>query len=381
MKHVAHILPWTGVGGTEHATLRIGRAVATRYYSHYFCPADAPEVAAFFSASGQPAVSYPRQEPSFRFPLPYLAASWRLARQFRRRRIELVHCADWTGVQYAAVAARLAGCKLISHVRNRNESIPQRDWRLLRLVDRFVFVSRDTERGFGYPGAAGRATVLYDGIAVPEQKATPAEVRTQLGLPDNGPLAVMAARVAEQKDFPTLIAAAALLRQRHPYLRFVILGDYERHPEHRAHYAFVQEHLARFGVTDQFHFAGFRTDVNRLLGGMDLFVLSTHWEGLPLVILEAMSQGLPVVATAVDGVPEAVADGETGYAVPHAEPEALAAAIESLLADPARAAAMGRAGRQRVERMFSVPQFEANLLKLYDQLLAPDTVSDRTTAR
>lgn len=375
MKHVAHILPWTGVGGTEHATLRIGRAVASRYQSHYFCPADAPEVAEFFTASGQPAVSYPRQEPSFRFPLPYLAASWRLAGEFRRRRIELVHCADWTGVQYAGVAARLAGCKLISHVRNRNESIPRRDWRLLRLVDRFVFVSRDTERGFGYPAAAGRATVVYDGIAIPDQKATSAEVRALLHLPEGGPLAVMAARVAEQKDFPTLIAAAALLRQRYPGLRFVILGDYERHPEHRVHYEFVQEHLTRLGVTDRFHFAGFRTDVNRLLGGMDLFVLSTHWEGLPLVILEAMAQGLPVVATAVDGVPEAVADGETGYTVPHAEPEALAAAIGTLLEDPARASAMGRAGRERVEKMFSVAQFEASLLKLYDQLLTPDSRS------
>lgn len=370
MKNIAHILPWTGVGGTEHATLRIGRAVSKKYQSHYFCPADAPEVAEFFAASGEPTFSYPRQEPSFRFPLPYLAASWRLAGEFRRRRIELVHCADWTGVQYAAVAAALAGCKLISHVRNRNESIPRRDWRLLRLVDRFVFVSRDTERGFGYPGAAGRSTVLYDGIAIPEEKSTPAEVRTQLGLPPGGQLAAMAARVAEQKDFPTLIAAAALLRERHPGLRFVILGDYERHPEHRAHYEFVRGHLDRQGVADRFHFAGFRSDVNRLLGGMDLFVLSTHWEGLPLVILEAMAQGLPVVATAVDGVPEAVAEGETGYTVPHADPAALAAAIGRLLDDPDRAAAMGRAGRERVERQFSVAQFEANLLNLYDQLLA-----------
>jgi glycosyltransferase involved in cell wall biosynthesis len=69
-------------------------------------------------------------------------------------------------------------------------------------------------------------------------------------------------------------------------------------------------------------------------------------------------------------VPEAVAEGETGYTVPHADPAALAAAIGRLLDDPDRAAAMGRAGRERVERQFSVAQFEANLLNLYDQLLA-----------
>jgi glycosyltransferase involved in cell wall biosynthesis len=106
---------------------------------------------------------------------------------------------------------------------------------------------------------------------------------------------------------------------------------------------------------------------------MDLFVLSTHWEGLPLVILEAMAQGLPVVATAVDGVPEAVADGETGYTVPHADPAALADALGRLLDDPVRATAMGRAGRARVERMFTVAQFESNLLRLYDQVLATVT--------
>jgi glycosyltransferase involved in cell wall biosynthesis len=368
MKVVAHVLPWTGVGGTEHATLRIARAVAPRYRSVFFCAGDAPEVEEFFRLAGEQTVRYPRVEPSLRSPFRYLWASWQLAAELRRCQATIVHAADWTGVQYVALAAKLAGCRLISHVRNRNESIPRRDWRPLRLVDRFVFVSQHTAHGFGYPGAARRFTVLYDGIQPPAHAAGAAEVRAEFGLPANCRLIGMAARVAEQKDFPTLIAAAARLRQQHPGARYLILGDYERHPEHRQHFQMVQAELARHGVADLFHFAGFRTDVGRLLGGLDLFVLSTHWEGLPLVILEAMAQALPVVATSVDGIPEVVDDGRTGLLVPHAEPAPLAAALGRLLDDAETARRMGQAGRQRVLAEFTPTRFASNLRTLYDEL-------------
>ena len=370
MTAIAHILPWNGVGGTEHATLRIGRAVAGQYTSLFFCPEAAPEVEAFFKEAGQNTVLYPQVEPAYRSPLPYLLASWRLSRQFRRHGVRVVHCADWTAVQYAALAARLAGCKLISHVRNRNESIARRDWRLLHLVDRFVFVSRHTATGFGYPHAPNRAMVLYDGIAPPAAAATAGELRARFRLPAESRLLGMAARVAEQKDFPTLIAAAALLRERYPSTKIVILGDHERHPAHREHYRGVQADLAKYGVESMFHFAGFCEDVPRLLGGVEIFVLSTHWEGLPLVILEAMAQALPVVATAVDGIPEVVDNERTGYLIPHADAPALASAREAFLSDPGKARRMGQAGRQRVLEQFSPEQFSRNLKTLYGSVLS-----------
>jgi len=368
MKAIAHILPWQGVGGTEHATLRVARAVAGRYSSVFFCPSGAPEVTAFFHNAGQTTVPYQQVEPSYRSPWSYLHASWQLAREFRRRRIDIVHCSDWGAVQYAALAAKLARCRLVTHVRNRNESIPRRDWRPLRFVDRFVFVSRHTAAGFGYPHEPGRAVVLYDGIAPSIEAATAEEVRTRFGLPPASRLIGMAARVAEQKDFTTLIAAAALLKDRYPEIRIVILGDHERHPTHREHYRGVKAELEKYGVESLFHFAGFCEDVQRLLGGLEIFALSTHWEGLPLVILEAMAQALPVVATAVDGIPEVVDNEVSGYLVPHADAPALATALDKMLACPEAARRMGQAGRQRVIDQFSLDQFSKNLHALYASL-------------
>jgi glycosyltransferase involved in cell wall biosynthesis len=99
---------------------------------------------------------------------------------------------------------------------------------------------------------------------------------------------------------------------------------------------------------------GARDDIPALLAAIDVFVLASHEEGLPNSILEAMAAGRPVVATNVGGVAEAVVDGMTGYLVPHADARALGAAVRRLLADPAAAAAMGRAGREHVAALFTM---------------------------
>jgi glycosyltransferase involved in cell wall biosynthesis len=106
-----------------------------------------------------------------------------------------------------------------------------------------------------------------------------------------------------------------------------------------------------------------------LLAGMDLFVLPSHWEGMPVAILEAMAAGLPVVATAVGGTPEVVEDETTGLLPPPRDPVALAEAISRLLRDPERARRMGEAGRKRVETEFSMDANVRRVEALYEQLL------------
>ncbi len=102
---------------------------------------------------------------------------------------------------------------------------------------------------------------------------------------------------------------------------------------------------------------------------MDVFALSTHYEGLPLVILEAMAQAKPVIATAVDGIPEIVIDGETGLLHGHLDDAQLAANIISLLQDEARAAKLGEAGYEFVKKNFSKEQFAMNMVNLYRETL------------
>ena len=170
----------------------------------------------------------------------------------------------------------------------------------------------------------------------------------------------MVARVAPQKDFETLIRSAAVLATHFPAVRFFMVGDLDP-----LHYPQVQRWLEEHQVADRFLFTGFRRDIARLMKAMDVAVLSTHGEGLPLVLLEAMSHGRPVVATGLDGILEVIEDGQTGLLVPHRDAAALAQAIGRLVSDPALARRLGEAGRRTVETKFSQQAFEKGVERLY----------------
>ena len=371
--NVAHVLPWPSVGGTEWATLRVAQAVeAEGFRSVAFCLTGAGPVREMFRAAGFETAEYEAVEPSYRRPKDYLRASWRLAREFRRRGVALVHCADVAAGYYTALAGRLAGAPVLCHVRNRFDDLSRRDQSFLRPVSRFAFVSRDTWRHFALKVGPGRGAVVYDGFDAAPCPAAGDDargVRRELGVPDDCKLIGMVARVAPQKDYRTLARAAARVAAAYPRVRFVVVGDYEAEEAHRRHYEDVRGWLRESGVTPHFIFAGFREDVARVLNAMDVFVLCTHHEGLPLVLLEAMAQALPVVATAVDGIPELVRDGETGLLHAHEDDAGLAAHLTSLLRDEARARALGEAGRRFVRSNFNQEQFARSMAELYRDLL------------
>ena len=115
-------------------------------------------------------------------------------------------------------------------------------------------------------------------------------------------------------------------------------------------------------------FAGFRTDLDRLVPSFDVFCLSSHMEGLGTSLLDAMAFARPIVATTAGGIPEAVEDGQTGLLVPPRDPRALAEALAALLTDEARARALGAAGRQRFLARFSAAHMVEETLKIYDEV-------------
>lgn len=377
--NIAHLLPWVTLGGTELATRRIVQSLQSAglqsaAFNHTaFCLSSATQVAAAFSEAGIATATWEPEEPAVRSWRGFLYRSWQLARELKRREIDLVHCSDSRAGNYAAFAAKLAGLPVLCHVRNRDHQIKRRDKRCLGAVDKFVFVSQDTWRQFDYPVPEQRGLVVYDGIDVPDAPPQDAELKPailrEFGLPPDVSLIGMAARLSSQKDYATLAKAAARVVAQRPDTRFLIIGDHSLVAEHSSHYAYVQQVLAAQGVAPYFTFTGFRTDVERLLRALDIFVLSTHYEGLPHAILEAMAQAKPVVATAVDGIPEVVSDGVTGLLYPHQDDAQLAAHLLTLLQQPARATDFGVKGRNLIESKFSKAQFTANIEKLYQQTL------------
>ena len=150
------------------------------------------------------------------------------------------------------------------------------------------------------------------------------------------------ARFARQKDPQTLNRALALLRERglRPVLHLAGGG--------KEAYRRATEHLTRqLGLEEQVRFLGHHGDIPALLMSQRIFVLSTHWEGMPLALLEAMAAGCACVASLVPGVEGVIEDGRTGLMVPEADPAALAGALERLLRDPALAGRLGAAARAR----------------------------------
>ena len=379
---IAHIMPWAGVGGTEQAALRIAHAVQDAGFdSTFFCLGSAPLVRDFFSSAGYETFTWRGAYPAFAGHRYFLRETLQLAREFRRRSVTLVHCADVIAGAYAALAGRLALLPVICHVRNRHDDLSATDQRFLRAVSRFAFVSRASWRAFGHRVPESRGVVVYDGVDVStrhvesEHEADRRAVRLEFNIPDDATIIGMVARVDKQKDYETLAKAAARIVTATARIRFLIVGAYSIEQAQMHHFEQVKRWLSANRVSEYFIFTDFRSDVPRLLRAMDIVVLSTHFEGLPLVLLESMASGKPVVATAVDGVPEVVTDRETGLLFPHQDDAMLAAHLISLIQDRSRAAHLGRNGRSFIRANFNSEQFKRGTVALYNSVLHRNALS------
>ena len=171
---------------------------------------------------------------------------------------------------------------------------------------------------------------------------------------------VMVARFEAQKDHPTLLHAMAGLTHHDWTLDLIgngpLMGS-------------MQALATQLAIGDRVRFLGQRMDVHDLLSQSQISLLATNWEGFPLSILESMRAGLPVVASAVGGIAEAVSEGETGFLVPRHGVQQLRARIQDLLADPDLRIRMGAGGRQRYERHFTLGVAVTKTLAVYQDVL------------
>jgi glycosyltransferase involved in cell wall biosynthesis len=208
-------------------------------------------------------------------------------------------------------------------------------------------------------GVAARTCRARDTVVIPT--AVDAGAVPQARLDGSPPRVIMVGRLAAPKDPVTLVRALAGVRR--ASFTATIVGDGPDRPA-------VEAEIRAAGLEGVVELAGERHDVPRLLADAEVFVLSSRSEGAPLSVLEAMAAGLPVVASAVGGVPEIVADGATGLLVPPGNVAALAAALEQLLADAALRRRLGAAGRERARARFDLAGLRRAHLELYARELA-----------
>ncbi len=280
---------------------------------------------------------------------------WRLARLLREVPFDVIH----THSPIAAPAARLLAPAATPVVHTEHSA-----WDLLHPLTRWsnaltypgadevVAVSHAVAATIRPPSLLAAASwptvgVVHHGIdpaGRPSGPAARAAARATLGLGQDEEVVGCVANFAPKKGHDVLVDAFAALRARRPSLRLVLVGFGPSEQEVRAH-------VRRRGVADATLFTGDRDDVADLLPAFDVFALASRHEGFGLVVLEAMAAGVPVVATTVDGLPEAVGSDAAGRLVAPGDADALAEAIEEVLADPAAAAQQVEAGAARVEQI------------------------------
>ena len=309
-------------------------------------------------------------------PLINPAAASRLARALRDSRPDCVQSHGARSNFYARLACRREGLRHIATVHNDLAAYPvgALKRRLYGALDRWssrwsetvVCVSESLRRGQLAEGVeASRIKVIRNGVdtkVFDPEKARPSALRSAWGGGDAA-LVGLVGRMTEQKGHAVLLEALERLKPRGARVKAVFVGDGPLRGE-------LERRAGAPGLAGSVVFAGVRSDMPDVLAALDLVALPSLSEGLPYVLLEALAMERPVVASAVDGVLEVVpADRRGARLVPPRDPEALAAAVEELLAGPAAASRMAREGLERVRSDFSLDAMARRWEELY---LAPD---------
>lgn len=278
----------------------------------------------------------------------------------------LIH-ADTFGIP----AGRMAGVPIILTGRHNDDSfrsnplISRANGTLWRMVDGGIAISEHVRRFTVDVEHAPPHKVQVVSYGIPHRPPDPAKIddlrrdlRETLGLPDDALLMGMACRLTEQKGVSYALRAFAQLAADYPNVWLVIAGDGDLRDS-------LETETRRLGLRKRVFFLGWRDDVPAIMGGLDVFLMPSLWEGFGLVALEAMAKRLPIIASAVSAIPEVIAHGETGLLVPPRQVGHLAQAMRTLLDDRPLRAHMGLLAEDRLEQHFSVERMAEETIAVY----------------
>ncbi len=283
----------------------------------------------------------------------------------------IVHTFLLTGSLYGRFAAMMARVPIVI---GTEVNIYERKRALHKLAERWlmrgtdaVIASAESVRDF-YVKQVGadpaKVGVIYNAVDWSQLETTMSrdQMRADLGIQEGVPLAGIIARLTEQKAHHILFDSMA----QHPdlaALHLLVVGDGELRDE-------LRRRVDALGIDKRVHFAGARRDLGNVLAAIDLFVMPSLWEGLPLSLVLAMGAGLPVIATRVAGIPEVIQDGVSGLLVQPGDKAQLGAALARVIKDDSLQILLGQAARTFVRPRFGVDRYVTAVTHLYNQLLA-----------
>ena len=364
---VFHLIKGLGRGGAEvllEQTLRFGDLRRFDYAFGYFLP--------WKDAMVEPLRRLGAEVVCFeaRSDLAVLTSVGRVARELRRRRPDLLHC----HLPLSGVVGRWAGRRAGVPVVYTEHNIQERYRPLTRrlnlatwsLQERVIAVSGEVAASIAQrKNSTTPVVVVPNGIDVDRfdpDRTDGSGIRRELGIAADAPVVGTVAVFRLQKRLHDWLAAAQVVLERHPDARFLLVGDGPLRAE-------LEAAAAARGLERAVIFPGLREDVRPYMAAMDVFLMTSIFEGLPIALLEAMAMRRPIVATPVGGIPEVVRNGKDGLLVEPGDVGATAAAILRLLADRAGAIELGAAARRRVAESFSAPVMMRRIEGIYDEVL------------
>jgi len=356
------------VGGAEEMVLNLVRHLPERFEPHVCCIHEAGPIGDEIARTGTP-ITVLGLNPGLRRPWDVA----RIRRYLGETRPQIVHTFLLTASLYGRLAAILARVPIligteVNIYENKRGRHAMAERLLMAGTDRVV-VSAQSVRDFyirQVHADPAKVEVIYNAVdwSTLHTTMTRESLRASLGIASDAPVAGIIARLTAQKAhrhlFDALAATPALAD-----VQLLVVGDGDLRDDLRVR-------VEALRLSSRVHFLGARRDLGNLLAAMDVFVLPSLWEGLPLSLVLAMGAAVPVVATSVAGIPEVVHDGRTGMLVPPADSLALGHALSRLFGDAGLRQRIGREARAEVLPRFGVDGYVSAVTRLYDRLLSKD---------
>lgn len=354
------------VGGAEEMVLNLVRHLPDEYQRAVVCIDQPGPIGAEIEKTGTPVRALGLQ-PGLKRPFDVM----RLQHALHEFEPTIVHTFLLTASLYGRFAAMLARVPIVigSEVNiYQHKQWPHRvaeRW-LMRHTDAVVASARSV-RDF-YLDQIGadpdKVVVIYNAVDWSQLQTSRSrtELRAELGVPVDVPVAGIIARLTEQKAHRVLFEAL-IRRPELGSLHVIAVGDGHLRDD-------LQSRAERLGLASRIHFAGARRDLGNILNAVDMFVMPSLWEGLPLSLVLAMGAGLPVIASRVAGIPEVVDEGVSGLLVEPGKAAPLADAMARVVIDDSLRESLGRRARALVRPRFGVDGYIASTKALYERLLA-----------
>ena len=308
-------------------------------------------------------------------PIADLVTLFLLTRYIRNKKIDIVHTHSSKAGILGRWAARFAGAKAIIHTVhgwsfNDYQSPLWRKiiiWleRLTALItDKFIVVSyHDRQKGLdNLIGNEDKYRLIRYGIDYEEFNKKDGSIRQELGIGASDLLVGMTSCFKPQKSPQDFIRLAYLVNKSVPKVKFILIGDGVLRKK-------IKRLISKFNLTERVTLTGWRKDISRILSGIDVFVLTSLWEGLPIVILEAMAASLPVIATYTGGIGEVIVEDKSGFLVPPGDMLKMSERLTVLLKDKNLRAQMGQNARDSLDFNFALTNMIRESKNLYEDIM------------